>query len=253
MLSLESKFIVQSFQEAVQAYLDYKRGDFASAQSRIFRAMEIDGTLICEYGYDILELHRIQLGHNMMRVMVRCGDYRQAAQLCADLLAYLEGEPDSWPFPSFGRGAHPLSLPEHLCAAMFTQISGELALMLAHLGTTEVADVFEPMENHAASKATEHCAHHPRVHHWLHAKRLWIRAEHRAYLEQIAGWLRDGPGEMPLLWRAAAADLYLLGQGFVTQGGPALVEQIATDARAWTQVPPQLRALFAQTPQAAPQ
>ena len=37
----------------------------------------MDGFLIHEYGYEILEIHRMKLLHNLMRIDMRAGNWKE--------------------------------------------------------------------------------------------------------------------------------------------------------------------------------
>jgi hypothetical protein len=207
-LQPESRLLVHTFHAAVLAYYEYKAGRIDRARSQIFQALAIDETLITQYNYTILELHRVQLGHNLMRIHIRCNEFLTATQLCVLLLTYLEGDRPSWPLSAQTTGADPALIPKPLCAAMFAQITGELALLLAARPRQECQSLFRPFKAHAEFNATTHCRHHQRAHEWFSTKWALLQGEDETYLEQAAALLRAGPGEIPLLWQTAAADLY---------------------------------------------
>lgn len=164
LLSAEGKLIVETFHEAVEAYVEFKRNKLSLARTRVRKALAIDSRLITEYGYQILDLHRVQLGHNLMRLDVYSGNLEAAAELCASLIAYLEGRVEQWPLPEFKIEADPSQLPPALLSAMLIQILGELALAFAGRRGVETVRLFSPILPHVQSLATLNCFQHARAH-----------------------------------------------------------------------------------------
>jgi len=240
-LSAEAKLMIETFDEAVGAYVEYRQSDYSQARSRVYRAMAIDGELITNYGYDILDLHRVQLGHNLMRIDAHCGNMVEAAEMCASLLAYLEGDVEHWPLAEFLIQTNPSRLPPELLKAMFIQIVGELALMLGGRKGDEACRMFAAILPHVENRATANCRQFLRVHRWLEAKWAYINGEVIPFLEHIIELLRDGPGEMLLLWRVAAVDLRSLCYEVGSNRGARALREIDHECQAWSHVPPQLR------------
>lgn len=243
-LSDEAKLIIKSFHEAVEAYLEYKHKRYDTARRRVFDALEHDGVLVTRYGYKILELHRIQLAHNLMRIQVREGQLERAGRFCSDLLHYIEGDIARWPIPEFTCATRPADLPVHLRGAMFIQIVGEVALLLTGRPTSEAVRIFAPLIPLAEAKPSAHGCYHERAREWLRAKRAFISGSTETFLDRVTALLRDGPGEIPLLWRAAVTDLYEISCCFQSDTAHALCREIAADARDWRLLPKQLRSQF---------
>lgn len=242
-LSLQAKHILTSFHEAVEAYVSYKYGRYDEARRRVFKALETDGTLIREYGYKILELHRIQLGHNLMRIKGReCP--LEAAKICLGLLRYIEGDEESWPISEFKNGGSPTELPADLLAAMFIQITGELALLLAGKEKGDGAAIFTPLVPLAEDRITLKDCQHRRARDWLYIKLVFLKRNTKAFLERVAKLLGEGPGEITLLWRAAATDLYQFCSDFSIPEAFSLKKEIGADARTWQRLPIQLKSIF---------
>ena len=240
-LSSEGKLIGKTFHHAVEAYLEYKRGNVSRARTHVRNALAIDCRLITKYGYNILDLHRVQLGHNLMRVDVHCGNLVAAAQMCASLIAYLEGRADQWPLPEFRIETDPSQLPPDLLSAMTVQILGELALVLAGNTGKEGRRMFAPMIMHVQSPPAPACSRQARAHLWLQAKWAYLQEDWISFLEQAMSLLQEGPGEMLLLWRAAVLDLFDLCCALDGEEAERIRSRIFLDSQQWTQVPRQLR------------
>jgi hypothetical protein len=240
-LSEEGELIVETFHEAVEAYVEYKRGNISLARTRVKKALTIDSTLITQFGYNILDLHRVQLGHNLMRVDVHCGNFVAAAEMCGSLIAYLEGGADQWPLPEFSIKTDPSQLPSNLLSAMVVQILGELALFLIGKKGVEAVAMFAPMLPHVESIATSNCSQHARAHRWLQAKWAYLNEERSAFLDQVIDLLREGPGDMLLLWRTAAVDLFELCRDLKGEAAGQIRSEIFRDSQTWVHASRQLR------------
>ncbi len=87
-----------SFQFAAEAYLHYKRKEYRRAEVLLLHSINACEILHVEYGHDI-EIRRIHLAANVVRVKRLARSPNQALKLAADLIAYLY-EPDArWPLP----------------------------------------------------------------------------------------------------------------------------------------------------------
>jgi hypothetical protein len=245
-LSSEAMYITSSFHNAVAAYIHYKHGRFDEARQHVLQALQTDGILIKEYGYKILELHRIQLGHNLLRIKVAQRQPDEAAQLCANLLSYIEGDQDRWPIPDFKIDGCLSAIPRDLLAAMFNQITGESAILLAGATGDETATVFLPLLDFAERNTPTDCLH-TRAREWLSMKLCFLRKDRNAFLEQVAPFLQHGPGEIVLLWQASVIDLYECAESVDLIEALLLRKDIESDQSNWRPLPPQLRQKFAFT------
>lgn len=239
LLSTEAKLIVETFHEAVAAYVEYKRGDVSMAEARVRKALAIDCTLIDRYGYEILDLHRVQLAHNLMRLDIHRGNLVAAAEMCTHLLSYLEGRAAEWPLPDFRIDTDPAKLPVELRSAMLVQILGELALCLGTRKDDEAARVFAPLLPHVGMEAP--CSRHARAHCWLRAKYAYVNQEPAVFVRRVSELLREGPGAMLLLWRGAVLDLLELCRDLEGKEAARIRSEILTDSQRWTNVPRQFR------------
>ncbi|MGA7731969.1 MAG: hypothetical protein WCD37_11955 [Chloroflexia bacterium] len=246
-LSTESHALLASFQEAAEAFIDFRCGRHDLARKRVFRAMSADGTLLSRDGYHVLELHRVQLGHNLARVDANAGEPERAARILAGLLTYLEGESVAWPFPDYtytGKATVD-DLPEEQVADLFIQLTSELALLLDGQGREEGLALFAPVVAHAELKATRRCGRHPSAHAWLSLKLAYLERNVVGFLEGAQEVLADGPREGSLLWYATATDLYRECARLLEDcpaEASSLRSELAEDAVSWIRVPAGLKA-----------
>jgi hypothetical protein len=237
-LSREVRLIITAFQDAVEAYLEYKWRHFEMARELLFEALRVDRVLIHRYGYNILELHRIQIGHNFMRLAIGRGDADQAAELCAHLLAYTQGGADRWPFSEAGHGGVPGDLPLELVSAMFVQLASELALLLASQPAERGRALLAPAVALAGTGTVTRSELQGRVYDWLEIKFAYVQGDFETFLQKVSRLLTGGPGETPLLWRATVTDLHDLCRACSLDGAVQLADEIARDAATWRPTPP---------------
>lgn len=243
-LSLESDLICRSFQAAAEAYLDYRRRAVDQARNRVHEALAIDVVLEGEYGYDILHLHRIQLVHNLMRIDAGCMHFEDAIDLGCRLLNYLEGGPEILPGPGPWGSTHIRSLPPEIVTAMFGQVTGEVALVLAGKGRDDARDLFAVVAPHAQLEATSNCHHYPQAHAWFQVKQAFVGDDVARFLNRSSQFFADGRGDTPLLWYATAVDLAGLCDDLDLPEADMVKLQVARDAVTWEYLPPKLRSLL---------
>jgi hypothetical protein len=244
-LSVESSLICKSFQAATEAYLDYRRGAFDQARARVHEALAIDVVLEEEYGYKILHLHRVQLVHNLMRIDARCARFEDAIDLGCRLLSYLEGSSEILPVPGSWDSAKIASLPPEIVAAMFAQVTSEIALVLAGKDRRVARDLFLVAIRHAQLEATGNCHHYPRPHAWFQIKQSFVDNNVDIFLDRASQFLADGRGDTPLLWYAIAVDLVVWCDDLDLPEAELVKLEIARDAITWEYLPPTLRPLLA--------
>ncbi len=141
-LSAEAHRLARTLICAQHAYVCYRTGDDAQAQALLEVAFRDDLVLEGLHGYGFLQIHRIQLLHNLMRIHRARGRWRQALQLGYALLSHLEhparqiraGLTETW-----GQHWSPAfrDTPPALVTAMHTQIAAEMVSLSRQLPHTE--------------------------------------------------------------------------------------------------------------------
>ena len=238
-LSTEASLVCVSFQEAAEAYLDYREGAFERAEARIRQALTIDEVLE-KHGYRILHLHRVQLLHNLVRILAKRGHNAEAVILASHVLSYLEMGSETPPIR--GTWGHPLvaAVPSHLVASMFVQVTGEIALILAQSDTESNRGLFASVTPHAQLQATENCFRHPRAHDWFQVKHALLY-DVGTFLTRVSDFFVAGRKSAPLLWYAAVIDLFGVCQQLDVPEATLFTSQVARDAVTWPGLPTKLR------------
>lgn len=236
-LSPEGALLYKSFLEQAEAYLDYRRGDFDQARSRTFEALAIDMVLEEEYGYEVLFLHRIQLVHNLVRINARCMRLDSAIELACQILSYLEGALEVLPIPGlWGYERVARQLPE-LVAAMFAQVTSEVALILAGKNPQVVRNLFAVASTNLELQTNSNCCCHPRAYAWLLVKQAFTNKDIALFLERASQLLSEGRADTPLLWYTTVIDLIALCDELDFPDSELFRQEVGRDAATWEYLP----------------
>ncbi|MBW4428467.1 MAG: hypothetical protein KME50_29580 [Nostoc desertorum CM1-VF14] len=235
--SAEGSLLYKSYLCQAEAYLDYRRGDFEQARSRTFEALAIDIALEEEHGYEPLVLHRIQLVHNLVRIDARCMHLERAIELACQILNYLDGELELLPIPgSWGYERVKRQSPE-LVAAMFAQVTNEIAIILAGRNRQLACDLFVVACSHLQLQANSSSHYHSRAHAWLLVKQAFVNNDVAAFLELASYFLGEGRSDTPLLWYATVIDLVALCDELDLPDSRLLKQEVANKAATWEYLP----------------
>jgi hypothetical protein len=206
-LSPEGNLLYKSFQEPAEAYLDYRRGDFAQAHKRLLEALASDAVLEDEYGYDFLFIHRIHLVVNIVRITVRNQHFYQAVELACQLLSYLQGKSENLSIPLPWGAERVALLPEDIFALMFTQVIHEIALILTGKNSQIVNELFAIVTHNLQFQVEDNFFLFPQVREWLLIKQAFILNDFASFLELASSFLTQRRSDSPLLWYAVVIDL----------------------------------------------
>ena len=246
-LSEQSRTLLGSFQQAAEAFVDFKCERYSEARERVYSALAADDRLLSDPRYKILELHRIQLGHNLARIDAYDGEPERAAVAIAALLNYIEGAREAWPFPGLASQVSVDELPDAQLADLFTQLTSELALLVLDEPDDVGLALLAPALPHAYALATSRCGRYALAHDWLRLKFAFLEGDRLSFLDRLRDFLPQGPSDGSLLWQAAVVDLYRLCASLLA-AHPHLTEplmlEIEQDAVAWV-APPRLKACVA--------
>lgn len=241
-LSTEGSLLYQSFLEQAESYLDYRRGDFEQARNRIYQALAIDVTLEEEHEYDILLLNRIQLVHNLVRIDGHCMYLERAIELACQILSYLQGKLEVLPIPGNWGYERVLRQPPEFVGAMFAQVTGEVALILAGKSRQVVRDLFAVTSTNLQVNANSHC--HPRSYAWLLVKQAFASNDVALFLARASQFLSEGRADRPLLWYATVIDLILLCEELDLPDSELFTQEVARDAATWEHLPQKFSSLL---------
>lgn len=186
------------------AYLDYRLGHIERSRERLSAAMDADCFLETA-GLPVMQVHRIQQGHNLVRMDFRLNRRDRAVQLAGMLLAYLEGRLRELPYHSNWRPRSLLAVPRGLLQSMLHQIIGETAMLI-------VAGEFSEAEWRLIIEASllppnPEASIFPQVQYALQARRAWLEGDDEGYLTTLQRFFGLGIRHCPHLWYAMSVEL----------------------------------------------
>lgn len=238
-VSPEVNLLYKSFQEAAEAYLNYRRGDFDQAWSNITEAIITDAALETEYGYKVLFAHRLHLVQNLVRSEARGQRIRKAIKLGSQLLSYLEGKSENLPFPVCWDAHLIANLPQEVISTTFNLVTNEIALILVGKNRQEGQELWEIIINHINLEIDDGVETYPPAYCWLRMKQALFNSNLTNAIELMSQFLSAGRGKVPLLWYATVIDLVAICDELHLPNSELVKQQIANDAVHWEDFPKQ--------------
>jgi hypothetical protein len=193
-----------SILESARAYLDYREGRFELARERTYAAMDADSTLEQRGAYGLLELHRVQAVHNLMRIDLRAGEASRAFSLAGDILIYLEGHRESLPVHRDWRKRWLQQAPHALRRKLIAQVADEVALALVANVESNGWETFSARISSWMCQAK--VGLHPRVFLWIQVKAARVAGDASGYLDRLCDFLSGGREDIPALWYSCMID-----------------------------------------------
>lgn len=126
-LSEEALLLLESFQTAAQAFLQFKLAAYDEAVSLLYRAIDSLETLHDLYGHEAA-VRRIHLARNIVHVLSRANRGEEALCLNSELLKYLTGN-NPWPIHTEAAG----SLLEEISRQEKIMLGGQLLMEMDYL------------------------------------------------------------------------------------------------------------------------
>ena len=187
-----------SILESARAYLDYREGRFEQARARTYAAMSADSRLEQDGAYGMLELHRIQAAHNLMRIDLRAGEPLRALSLAGNILGYLEGYLAVLPVHRDWRQRWLAQTPYVLRRRMIAQVTDEVAMALVANQEEEAWEAFlasvEPWLHTAKAGI------HPQARLWIETTAARFAGDSLRYVALLGDFLAAGRNDVTALW-----------------------------------------------------
>ncbi|CAM2006643.1 hypothetical protein [Acanthopleuribacter pedis] len=226
--------------EAAQAYLDYRHRDFQGAQNRVFAAMDADLELERQYGYRVLQLHRIQAAHNFMRVHLRSKRPAEAMRLGGAIVGYLEGRRRDLPVHHTWNRNN-LTFTNTLLSNMIAQVAKEAALALFDLENHEGWVPFYEGLQQNPELIDDAQVVHPKVFDWVKVRQARAQGDQTGYLKALIQFLTHTPQGISAIWYATLIDFM---NDCATQPGEMaaqITKVLNADAKKWPNLHPYLK------------
>lgn len=159
------------------------------------------------------------------------------SELACQLLSYLEGASEVLPIPGpWGCERMTRQFPK-IVAAMFAQVTSEVALILAGKNRQVARDLFAVAARHIQLQTNGNCHRHPQAHAWFLVKEAFVGNNVVTSLERASHFLAEGRADTPLLWYAVIVDLVALCDELDLPDSELIRREIARDAVTWGGLP----------------
>lgn len=234
---------VSTYQSGL-AYLEFRRGQSDRAYERLNDAMNADLELELA-GLPVMQMHRIQQGHNFARIYIRLERRAAAMKLCGSLFAYLERRVDTLPFHHHWRSRHLQAVPRSLVRVMIHQIIAETAGQIV-TGNDQVEE-WSTLIEACRLCSTPEKGIFPQVEFALLARRGLLEGNHNSYLLNLERFFSLGIRHCHLLWYPVMAELVSFCREIVSSHSNEVLNAILRDSTKWKGVPHFLRDRFEDT------
>lgn len=233
-----ARLLAISSYEAGVAYLEFRRGSEEQARRRLDLAMDADLELE-ELGLPAMQMHRVQQGHNLVRIEVRNRRLEEGVRLSGQLLAYLERRAPGLPYHRAWRPRRLLAVPRGLVRAMIHQIVGEAAGAIVAGGSRP--DLWRLLLDECRPEGDPEVSVFPQAGLALRAQADRLAFDGGGYLRHLELFFEPGIKRCHLLWYPMLVDL----ADFCGQLGSRQAEQVREvllrDSVKWKGFPPFLR------------
>jgi hypothetical protein len=203
-LSKQALLSGESYQYPAEAYLQYKKGEYDRAEASLLQSIMLCHVLHDEFDHQV-EVRRIHLARNVVRVKTRAGDFEEALRMASLLVGYVEGDQAQWPLLQrpMARAPDPL-LPEERWGLM-DQVLGEIALLVTRRRATSLQFVNGSAGwLFAGGKCDGEFA---RVQAWLAARRASIEGDAAGFLTHGTAFFAEGRRYLRQAWHELTQDL----------------------------------------------
>jgi hypothetical protein len=220
------------------AYLDFRRGFPQRAREHLDQAMD-SGLELERDGLPIMQMSRIQQGHNLARMDLWLGQRESAFKLAAALLAYMESRTNELPYHHGWRPKGLQAVPRNLLETMIHQIVGETAgdIVAGKASAEEWSVLIEASYLHGDPEA----AISPRVQYALRAQSNLLMNNARGYLRYLERFFRFGIRNCHRLWYAVIVEFAGFCHEIDTRHSRQIREIILRDSAKLKSFPPLLR------------
>jgi hypothetical protein len=220
------------------AYLDFRCGSLKESREHLDRAMDAD-LVLEQIGLPVMQMHRIQQGHNLVRMGLRAGDHGSAIRLAGELWAYMEHQIGELPYHHDWRPRSMVAVPRRLRRAMIQQIIGETASFIVINDAS--AESWGVLIEASRLCQSPEAAIFPQVQYALLAQYSRLRDDLERYLLNLEQFFCRGICHCSLLWCAVLVGLLDFCGEFGTPGSLRVRDLILCDLGKLKSLPPLFR------------
>jgi tetratricopeptide (TPR) repeat protein len=233
-------FAVSTY-EAGMAYFDFRLGHIEQARERLDHAMDADLELE-QSDLPMMQMHRIQQGHNLARMARQMGQRQMALELTGLLLAYMGKKIETLPYHREWRPKSLRLLPRGLLRPMIYQLAGDAASLI-------VTGDAPAEEWHILIEASRLCGEQelvilPQVRYSLQAQRDRLAGLPESYLMNLGRFFGFGIRYCHLLWYSIMLGFLDFCREINTNISRRVGEAIVRDSAKWKGLSLPLRLRF---------
>jgi hypothetical protein len=229
-----NSLLYESFLEQAESFLFCKQGKFRKADNSINKSLSNNMILEDKYPHIDLTLHQIQLIHNFVRLEVYRGNIEYAVNLACQILAYLDGGIDF--LPMIGRRGQKKienQSPGNI-SAMYMQISGEIAIILAGKSRQDKKEIFFSPNNLSPLNKQ---SYHPIATDWFALQKAFVSNNIADFLKQAARFLLVSSKDSIFLFSATLIDLITICKEFDLEIASVVKKEIAENIDIFRKLP----------------
>ena len=203
-LSREAIIVADSFQMAAEAYLQYKQNDFSKALNSLVNAIKACNNLRDEYNYDV-EIRRIHLARNIVRVMAFNDDQIGACLVAFKLLGYIQGATELWPFPNLTLTTQSDHLIKEEQWFLIDQILAELSFLIS-IRNAKSSNLINMYYDILSNDMRCLYSEFEQVYLWLDAQHASVKGDHLDFLNRLITFYSGGSYHLPRAWKEITLD-----------------------------------------------
>jgi hypothetical protein len=207
-LSPEALLLAGWFQWPADAYIQYRRGDHLDAEASLLRGIEACVALRNEFKYRV-ELRRIHLARNIVRVRNHGGRPLDALELAHHLMNYIEGAADSWPWMTTAI-TNTDSLELDIRLLLTDQVLADVARLLSPT-RPDARELLRVADDRRWFHAGENPEPIERARVWLSARSMAVKGQWDAFLRHAGVFFAESPGRLGRAWFELTTDLINIG------------------------------------------
>lgn len=233
------RLMLVAFVQANWAYLEHRLGSVDRAHDRLDMALESDLSLEENFDLSLYQMHRLQLGHNLVRVAGRAGDLRESFDLAGRLIAFMEGTCRDLPYHRNWYPDRLLSVSRSLIRSMILQVAGETIEFVVVCGEPKHWSVFTSAL-HLRANEDDLRFLDPRLWRWLKAQEDREEQDVETFLEVLEELFPIGPRNLGTIYYSMLVDFASLCTRINSFTAKKVCDAMLKDSMKWKGVPPTL-------------
>jgi hypothetical protein len=208
--SKETFLVLDTFQSAAEAYLHYRTSEFSSAIKMTLQSIESLRILRTEFNHD-LEIRKIHLTVNMIRIMVSNQNSEEALVHSCNLLKYIWLNHKICPFESNSWGNREnISIEEKLILS--DQIINEIGILIRKksVDSALIVNSLEDLINEFSCITEAN-----KINLWLKTQIEFNSQNLELFINTTTSFFKDGPEYLHYSWRHLENQILVLNSQFV--------------------------------------